>query len=570
MRVVTYYRKSSEDRKSKEEKFGNSIEQQKEWALTVPDVTIVDEFFDQGISGTDTKRRKDFARMIAFCEEQFRLGTPIDAIVCWKANRFSRADSLETMAFLHRLRQAGTAIMVTSEKVIDLNNSQDRMIFGLVQEASDHAYSVNCSTDTKRGKKEAAKAGKYNCRPPFGYKLDAMKKLEVVSEQAEVVRSIFELYLEGKGLRGVGIALAERGIKSPTGKQWTVPTIVSILKNHAYVGRVVHGKRSEAKSIGSVRVTTKRYVHHPRSQWIVTNDAHEAIVTPEQFDRAAQRMAGNRRQTANKDTGFLLSGLLKCGQCGGTMCGRTFKNKRNPRYYVCSNYNANGRALSGCNSNGVPERSLFNAVVKKLEVEFDPDRLRASLVAESQPETPVGPTLAELDAKIAKATERLMDLDDSIFEQFQAKLIALKAERAKLVEQVATVVPVDEQVERAMKLATDFGRALKLGNSAIAKALLVQMIDRIELFFEPQSAEGVRRKTRFVRGWIYVTGMSGQRALALQACDLEPSDKQQELKVRRETVSKLRAQGKTLQFIADALGVAIRTVGKDLTYLAGA
>lgn len=260
IRAVFYGRKSNDDRGE----LGESIDQQRQWASEAAareGVVIVREFSDQSISGNDTANRVGFAQMVKFCEEQGRLGNPIEAVVCWKTNRFSRADSLETAAFLHNLRSVGTSLMLTSEKWIDFNNPDDRLIFGVQQEGSEHRYLINVSHDVKRGKKKAAREGRWNGgRAPFGYRTvggDQGKRLAVNPAEAEHVRFIFNTYASGTtGLRGIAVELTNRGIPSPAGKRWVVPTITAILRNYAYLGHIVHGKRSENKLLGSVRVPT--------------------------------------------------------------------------------------------------------------------------------------------------------------------------------------------------------------------------------------------------------------------------------------------------------------------------
>jgi DNA invertase Pin-like site-specific DNA recombinase len=96
IRAVFYGRKSNEDD-------GSSIDQQRDWARTTCQkerVEIVREFADQAKKGHETATRTEFHEMLKFCQEQSRQGTPIDVIVCWHHNRFSRADSQETAWFI--------------------------------------------------------------------------------------------------------------------------------------------------------------------------------------------------------------------------------------------------------------------------------------------------------------------------------------------------------------------------------------------------------------------------------------------------------------------------------------
>src|SRR6516165_5921814 len=112
LRGVGYYRKSDDDD-------GGSVEQQREWARAAcqkEGVELVHEFVDQAKAGWDTARRTDFHEMLRFCQEQARKRDPIDVVVCWHTNRFSRADSLETAKFLCEFRDAGARRVLTAQR----------------------------------------------------------------------------------------------------------------------------------------------------------------------------------------------------------------------------------------------------------------------------------------------------------------------------------------------------------------------------------------------------------------------------------------------------------------------
>jgi DNA invertase Pin-like site-specific DNA recombinase len=154
--AVFYGRKSDEDD-------GESVEQQLEWARkAAPEagIEIVKEFADQAKAGWRTAARTAFHEMLAFCQKRARAGAPIEAVLCWKGNRFSRADSQETSWFIWEFRKAGVGRMFTSNKGwIDFSRMEDRMIFGIEQDASNHRYVVDLAQDATRGRLSGAKEG---------------------------------------------------------------------------------------------------------------------------------------------------------------------------------------------------------------------------------------------------------------------------------------------------------------------------------------------------------------------------------------------------------------------------
>jgi DNA invertase Pin-like site-specific DNA recombinase len=103
LRGVFYARKSNDDGT-------DSVEQQDEWARSAAakeNIELLASCTDQGVRGQDTAKRKDFAAMLRFCQEQYRKELPIDVIVLWHSNRFSRADSVETGWFIQEFRKVG-------------------------------------------------------------------------------------------------------------------------------------------------------------------------------------------------------------------------------------------------------------------------------------------------------------------------------------------------------------------------------------------------------------------------------------------------------------------------------
>src|SRR5262249_45433415 len=148
----------------------------REWAhgaAAQEGVQIVREFTDQARAGWDTAKRTDFHEALRFCQGENRRGKPIDVILCWKPNRFSRSDSNETGHFIWEFRQAGTGRMLTSERWIDFSRMEDRILFNIEQDASSHAKVVKDTSDVVRGMIRAAKKGLYLGGPvPYAYRVE--------------------------------------------------------------------------------------------------------------------------------------------------------------------------------------------------------------------------------------------------------------------------------------------------------------------------------------------------------------------------------------------------------------
>lgn len=159
-------------------------------------------------------------------------------------------------------------------------------------------------------------------RPPYGYKVGSRRRLELVPEEAVVVRYLFRLYLhEGLGIRLIARRLNSEGIRTRRGGAWSMVSIRDILRNRAYLG------------------TYSRFgVRVPGS--------HPALVSPEDFHAVQERLNARRTSYASRtQSSFLLSGLLRCGQCGNKMIGVSRrqswrrrggeKQQATYRYYQC-------------------------------------------------------------------------------------------------------------------------------------------------------------------------------------------------------------------------------------------
>lgn len=548
IRAIGYYRKSNDDRKNNKnrkkeddrkeggklkEEIGESIRQQRAWAAEAcprAGVLIVQEFEDQSVSGLETERRSGFMRMIEFCEQQAKLGKPVEAVVCWHANRFSRANSLETSAYLFRLIQAGTTQMLTATKWIDFNRSEDRMIFGLEQEATSHRFSVDLSAACRRGKKANAEQGLWNGgRVPFGYRVEG-GRFVVDPGPAEAVRVIFDTYASGRGgVRKLADMLADRGIPSPNGgRLWNPQTLTELLKNPAYLGHLVTGRRTDGRFLGAVRVPVApagkrtRYTRHRPEDWTVRENTHPAIIPQELFDRVQARFGGNRKRTS-PNRSFVLSGLVRCGGCGGPMIGRTFNNKANPHYYTCGKYSQHGKA-SGCHLNAVPEDRLLTAVANKLaEAYFNEENMTALRdEIRRQEHTPdrqdraerLKARIEELKRKVAAGVRRLIDLPADLSAEFEAGLVEAKGEQTRLERELEALelaaVPaedVEAKIDAILGRMSRF-RELLTADPVGANVVLREMIDRVVLHFDHGDERKSRVRNRFARGAIYLSAAS--------------------------------------------------------------
>jgi len=236
---------------------------------------------------------------------------------------------------------------------------------------------------------EKAHAGEWNHAGsiPFGYDYVAnTKKLAVNYSNAETIKLIFNLYLDGLGMKTIAFYLNgenEDGVvyPSPKGKSWSQYTIGFMLKNRVYVGDIVYNKRSKnarpyknPESIG--KSEDDIYIgndYNDEEKWIITEDAHEAIIEREVFNRAQQIIETKGIRTGIRNNISLLAGLAKCGKCE---TGMTFKagsigkdgKPRSKSKYYCSAYIKYGKRY--CTSHHMLSDVFEEFIISDLQREF--------------------------------------------------------------------------------------------------------------------------------------------------------------------------------------------------------
>jgi site-specific DNA recombinase len=550
IRGVFYGRMSSDQQE-------HSIAQQTEWAECATEregVTIVARFVDEGIRGHDTRRRTAFHQMLAFCKECHSRGEAINAIVCYHANRFSRADSHETNWFLWEYRQAGVDRILTAQRWFHFDKLEDRIILGIEQEATCHKFSLDHAWQTTRGKMDSIKKGFFGGGPiPYGYRVQYPAerrpgrrqegKLVIHEEESAVIRWLFEGYAGGEtSLWQLVESLNDRKVAVPSSRRrgqpargWNHRTLKKILTNEVYLGNSLWNRRHEGKYIGVVDLQVKQEPNvgrhmNPERDILRVDETHPPLVDRDTFDRCQEHLATRKTRTTPFRGGgdFLLSGLLVCGHCQRGMTGRNipYRGKDGPRpayrRYVCASYFAHGKAV--CNLNAIDERPLVDAIATKISERFTPAFL-AAFREEARRELAAGtdgPTLErarlrkaldEVEAAITQGADRLVrEADERLLGPIRERVLALQDEKARLEAELARAekscvkrMDPDEIIRRAEARVRNLQKMLAAGTPAESRAALRDLVERVELFFGHQPAKkGRETRCTFVRGLVYL------------------------------------------------------------------
>ena len=278
--------------------------------------TMVGIYADKGITGTSVKKREDFMRMIRHCRQR-----KIDVVLTKSVSRFAR-NTVDCLYYTRALKELGIAVIFEKENINSLEEDSELRI--TLSGAFAQSESESISANVTWGKRRAMESGKATIQYKYlyGYRRGADDKPEIIPEEAEVVRWIYERYLAGASTRMLRDELHEQGViyseKSP---QWTLPHIKSILRNEKYCGDVLMQKTFQQDVIN--RKVIKNTGQLP--MYLIENH-HEGIVSREKYNAVQAEMA--RRKAAkspskNAVTGmasyaskYALSERLVCGECG--------------------------------------------------------------------------------------------------------------------------------------------------------------------------------------------------------------------------------------------------------------
>jgi DNA invertase Pin-like site-specific DNA recombinase len=400
--AVAYARVSTESQADDELPITAQLDEVRRFALN-RGYEIVEEFIDAGITGR-TENRPEFTRLrkiISSGKAEFQ------AVIVWRSNRFARSSRI-AQGFRFLLEQKNIRLFSVTEP--EMNGSIGVLMNGIL-DAFNEFYSAQLGEDTFRGMIAAAKAGYATGGvTPYGLKrvpiiLDSgavKKKFEPHPSEAPIVRRIYKMYADGSGLHQIARLLNVDGVKTKKGKDWELSSVHHILfKNREYyLGHIIFNRTKT--------IVKKRIAYKAPDEWIITENAHEAIITPEMAEAVDRRHGMTQKpQFQNIHGKSLLNGLIYCGKCGRRFvgsCAHSGKPENNIRrwYYGCT---AKKHAMKVdrsdlCTNIYVRQEVVEEAVLKEIQKSFcDPNVLK-TMIEEAESELNQGQTDKELRARL--------------------------------------------------------------------------------------------------------------------------------------------------------------------------
>lgn len=379
-RVAAYCRVSTDEEeqqnsyKVQKEYFTDKINKNRDWEM-------VDVFADEGISGTGTKKRAEFLKLMKLCEKG-----KVDIILTKSISRFAR-NTLDSISYVRMLRSKGIAVIFEKEGINTMAMSSE-MIFTVLS-AFAQAESESISQNVTWGKRRSFKNGKVTFQYSrfLGYEKGEDGQPKIVPEQAEIVKRIFYSYLSGYSADKIKKELEGEGVISATGKpEWSIHTIQYMLTNEKYIGDAILQKTYVVDFI--TKKSKKNNGEIP--QYYVTGN-HEGIIPKDIFNRVQEEMArrGNKRKVSQKNTKtehgkysgkYALSELLVCGECG-TRYRRVTWARGGKKKIVWRCINRLEYGTKHCNdSPTIEEYKLQDAIVRAVNrLTDDKDEVAATL-----------------------------------------------------------------------------------------------------------------------------------------------------------------------------------------------
>lgn len=403
--------------------------------IIIPEEYIFRE--EGGASGKSVNKRPFFQKMIAHAKSPEH---PFDVILVWKFSRFARNQE-ESIVYKTMLRKnCGVDVISVSEPIVEgpFGSLIERII-----EWMDEYYITRLSGEVTRGMTENATRGNYQARPPLGYKIIHRGEPPVIDpEGADTIRLIFRTYAEeGLSLMEICRLLNSLGLKTSHGKNFEKRSLVYILQNISYTGKV-RWNRTENE--------TNRI--RPENEWIIADGKQPAIISEELFLAAQERFncehAPKYRKPSTSVTHWL-GGVLKCSTCGRTLStSRQVDAKYGRTYYHFQCY---GYLKGKCSvSHQVSAKKIVPAILDSLsnvlisgKIDFE---IKPAADSGFKPQQKMlEESLKKIDTKEFRIKQSYREGIDTIEEYKQNKEILLN-ERSSLLEQLAAIKDKKEKV----------------------------------------------------------------------------------------------------------------------------
>lgn len=369
-KVAAYCRVSTDN-----EDQANSFESQqryfRQYIERNPDWELYEVFADEGISGTSTKKRKEFNRMIACAKNG-----DFDLIITKEISRFAR-NTLDSIYYTRSLKKLGIGVIFMNDNINTLDGDAELRLAIMSSIAQEESRKT--SERVKWGQKRQMEQGVVFGRSMLGYDVKD-GKMTINEEGAKVVRLIFHKFVkEGKGTHVIARELREEGISPMRVKEWQNTVILRIIRNEKYCGDLVQKKTYTPDYLSH----EKKY-NRGEEEFVIIKGHHEPIISRELFEEANRILdekSLSQEGKAKHSNRYPFSGKLKCGRCGASYVARYKTRKDGSRYKAWRCYEAANHGSPhtdkagnqvGCSGESIRNEDaihIMNLVCKQLHID---------------------------------------------------------------------------------------------------------------------------------------------------------------------------------------------------------
>jgi len=418
LRVAAYCRVSTD----KDDQTNSLISQRRYFADYInrhEDWVLNDVYYDEGISGTQTKKRAGFNAMI---EEAMQGG--IDLILTKEVCRFAR-NTVDTLSYTRKLKDNGIGVVFTIDN-IDTRDADGELRLTIMASIAQEE-SRKTSERVKWGQKRRMEQGVVFGRDMLGYTVQN-GTLSVNEEEVPIVRAIFHKFTnEGKGTHVIARELLEEGMRPLRVKLWSNTIILRVLRNEKYVGDLC-----QKKTYTPNYLTHAKKYNRGNEEMVYLKDHHEPIIDRELWNRTQAellRRSPSEDAKSKHSNRYWCSGKLYCGLCGQRYVSRTKKLKNGTIYkawrcYAAANHGAKKMSSFGeqigCDNGSINEKALLTCMhycicqlqtnQKELKREIMQEIKEIKGITEKKPDTKrIQGKMDALAAKKRKAIDLMLD-----------------------------------------------------------------------------------------------------------------------------------------------------------------
>ncbi len=330
---------------------GLSVPRQKEWLeqeVARKNLTRAEHFVDNGYSAASINRPA-FSQLLARIADG-----SVGTVVVYKFDRVAR-NVRDLLDFVDLLSKHDVSFISLSEN-LDTTSPTGRLMLTILGSLAEWERSITVERVKDAMYHKADRGDFCGGQPPYGYDVKD-KGLVINGAEAKVVRAMYTKFEEIRTLRGLTHWMNKKAYTTKRGQTWAATTVRRVLTSPPYMGYYTYGKRAGGSK-----------VYLPKDKWTVRKGDFTPIITEEQYERV-QALVKQRRYIKQHRSGefYLLSGLMRCTECGGSLCGQctSKQNGKSFSYYRCHNHISKGPNV--CLGVSINKQNLEKVVLEKIQ-----------------------------------------------------------------------------------------------------------------------------------------------------------------------------------------------------------